>query len=103
MAAGMEVVPEGFCDRGYDASGLLVVRGEAGDLVDDPVAAAGRARSLAVDGGVHAVDGTWVAVRVRTLCIHGDRDGADSRARAVRDALVAAGVGLRAFAPEPDA
>ena len=50
----------------------------AGDLVDDPAAVAGRARSLAVGGGIHAVDGTWVALRVRTLCIHGDRDGADA-------------------------
>lgn len=102
VAAGMEVVPEGFCDRGYDADGQLVVRGEAGDLVDDPAAVAGRARSLAVGGGIHAVDGTWVALRVRTLCIHGDRDGADARARAVRDALAAVGVALQAFAPGLD-
>ncbi|HEY4929781.1 MAG TPA: 5-oxoprolinase subunit PxpA [Acidimicrobiales bacterium] len=102
VAAGMDMVPEGFCDRGYDASGLLIPRGEAGDLVDDPAVVAGRARSLTIDSGVHAVDGTWVALRVRTLCIHGDRDGADSRARAVRDALAAAGVEVRAFAPAVD-
>ena len=98
-AAGVELVAEGFCDRGYDALGRLVPRGDAGAVVDDPGDVAARARSLAVDGGVRAVDGTWVALAVRTLCIHGDHDGADVRARAVRDALEAAGVGVRAFVP----
>jgi UPF0271 protein len=97
-AAGMVVVPEGFCDRGYDATGLLVPRGADGALVDDPDEAGRRARSLALDGGLDAVDGTWVAVDVRTLCIHGDRPGADLHARAVRHALDGAGVEVRAFA-----
>jgi UPF0271 protein len=97
-AAGVAVVPEGFCDRGYDARGLLVPRGAAGDLVDDPDDAGRRARSLALDGGLDAVDGSWVALDVRTLCIHGDRPGAEHRARAVRRTLEAAGVELRAFA-----
>jgi UPF0271 protein len=101
-ARGIDVVPEGFCDRGYDAHGLLVARGQPGDLVDDPAAVAGRARALAVDGGIVAVDGTWIALDVRTLCIHGDRDDADVRARAVRDALSAVGVEVRAFAPAGD-
>jgi len=95
--AGMEVVPEGFCDRGYDARGLLVPRDAPGALVDDPEDGARRARSLALDGGLEAVDGTWVAVDVRTLCIHGDRPGAEHHARAVRRTLDAAGVEVRAF------
>jgi len=96
-AAGVEVVTEGFCDRAYDALGRLVPRGDAGAEVDDPADVAARARSLAVDGGVHAADGTWVPLVVRTLCIHGDRDGAERRGRAVRAALGEAGVGVRAF------
>jgi UPF0271 protein len=97
--AGVALVPEGFCDRGYDANGLLVPRGARGALVDDPEDVAGRARSLALDGGLDAVDGTWVALDVRTLCIHGDHPGADHRARSVRRTLEAAGVELRAFTP----
>jgi UPF0271 protein len=98
-AAGVTVVPEGFCDRGYDAHGLLVPRHAAGALVDDPDDVGRRARSLAVDGGLGAVDGTWVALDVRTLCIHGDHPGAAHRARTVRRTLEAAGVELAAFAP----
>ena len=95
--AGVTLVPEGFCDRGYDARGLLVPRGGTGDLVDDPEDVGRRARSLALDGGLDAVDGAWVALDVRTLCIHGDHPGAEHRARSVRRTLEAAGVELRAF------
>jgi UPF0271 protein len=98
-AAGVEVVPEGFCDRGYDARGFLVPRGRTGDLVEDPTEAGERARSLATEGRVRSVDGDWVALSVRTLCLHGDQPGADRRGRAVRDALAAAGIEVRAFAP----
>ena len=97
--AGLTVVSEGFCDRGYDRRGMLVPRGQHGALVDDPESAGRRARSMAVDGGVHSVDGSWVVLPVRTLCIHGDRPGAERHARAVRDALEGAGVDVRAFTP----
>jgi len=99
-AAGVRLVAEGFCDRGYDAGGQLVPRGAPGAHVDDPVHAGARARSLALDGGIRSVDGTWVPLSVRTLCIHGDRPGADRIGRAVRRALEDAGVEV--CAPGPD-
>jgi UPF0271 protein len=98
-AAGVELVPEGFCDRGYDAHGLLVPRGRRGDLIEDRAEVGERARSLATEGRLRAVDGSWVNVSVRTLCIHSDQPGADRRGRAVRDALTVAGVEIRPFAP----
>ncbi|HVC66490.1 MAG TPA: 5-oxoprolinase subunit PxpA [Acidimicrobiales bacterium] len=96
-AAGIRMVTEGFCDRGYDADGRLVPRTHAGALLDGPAAVGDRARSLAVDRGVHAVDGAWVALEVETLCVHGDRPGAGDRARAARDALHGSGVRVRSF------
>jgi len=100
--AGVAVVPEGFCDRGYDARGLLVPRGETGDLIEDPTEVGERARALATEGRIPAVDGSWVSLSVRTLCIHGDQPGADQRGRSVREALIRAGVEVRAFAPAVD-
>jgi UPF0271 protein len=100
-AAGIRLVAEGFCDRGYDARGLLVPRGGVGALVEEPDAVGARARALAVDRGVASVDGAWVALDVRTLCVHGDGPGAVARARAVRVALARAGVPVRAFATDP--
>jgi UPF0271 protein len=101
-SAGVRLVAEGFCDRGYDNQGLLVPRGHDGALVDDPVAAGAQARSLAVDGGVTSVDGRWVALAVETLCVHGDQPGADLRALGVRVALTAAGVTVRSFVDQTD-
>ena len=49
------------------------------------------------DGVVTAVDGTDVAVRAESACVHGDSPGAVAMAAAVRDALAAAGVELHAF------
>jgi UPF0271 protein len=101
LAAGIRVVPEGFCDRGYDVGGVLLPRDHTGSLVDDPDAVAERARSLAVDGGMATADGSWVGLEVETLCLHGDRPGADVRARAVRAALERAGVAVRSFIGAP--
>jgi 5-oxoprolinase (ATP-hydrolysing) subunit A len=95
--AGVRVVFEGFPDRGYLPSGALTDRGGPGAVIDDPAAVAERARSLVERGGVAAVDGAWTLVEVDTLCIHGDTPGAAAAARAVRSALVAAGVLVRSF------
>ena len=97
-AAGLRVVPEGFCDRGYDTDGRLVGRDRAGALVDGQEAVGARARALAVDGTVDTVDGGRITLRVETLCVHGDLPGAADRARAARRALADAGVSVRSFA-----
>ncbi len=97
-AAGLRAVPEFFADRGYSASGTLVPRSEPGALLHDPAEVAGRVRRLLADGLVRAVDGTEVAVRAESVCLHGDSPGAVGMAAAVRAGLEAAGIGLRAFA-----
>ena len=89
---------EGFCDRGYDRRRTARrPRPRRARWSTTPAAAGAQARSLAVDGGVTPVDGTWVALEVETLCVHGDHPGADRRARAVRGALPTAGVTVRSF------
>jgi UPF0271 protein len=49
-------------------------------------------RSLLRDGVVVARDGSRVALRADTLCLHGDRADAADFARALRQALDADGV-----------
>jgi len=98
-AAGLAVAREGFVDRAYEADGTLRSRRLPGALHEDPAVAAAQAVSLAVRGGVTAHDGTFLPLAVDTLCVHGDTPGAVAIARAVRDALAAAGVAVRAFAP----
>ncbi len=73
-------------------------RGEPGAIVDDPAAAADRALELAETGGITADDGSRVELAPDSLCLHGDTPGAVAMARAVRAALEAAGIEIRAFA-----
>ena len=96
-AAGLTAVAEAFADRGYTGRGTLVPRSEPGALLTDPDQVAARVVRLVGTGRVRAVDGTEVAVRARSVCLHGDTPGAVAMARAVRESLVAAGISVRPF------
>ena len=94
-AAGLRVAEEAFADRGYTAEGRLVPRAEPDALINDAAHAGTRAVALVREGRLRAVDGTELSLRPHTLCIHSDTPGASAIARAVRHALLAAGVRLR--------
>jgi UPF0271 protein len=94
---GLPVVLEAFPDRGYLASGRLAPRGGEGAMVTDPAEAGARAVRMATGRPLGTVDGATTTLEARTLCVHGDHAGAPEIARAVRRALVDAGVDVRAF------
>lgn len=94
-SAGLRVAREGFIDRAYEPDGTLRSRRLPGALITDPAAAAAQALSFVVDGGVIALGGRLLSLEVDTLCVHGDTPGAVSILRAVRAALVAAGIAVR--------
>jgi UPF0271 protein len=91
---GVRFVAEVFADRAYRADGRLVPRDAPGAVIDDPQAAAARVLTMVCDGGIHAADGTWVALRTETVCVHGDSLRAVAIARAVREVLKGAGVAV---------
>lgn len=93
---GLAVAAEAFADRGYEPDGSLRARHHPDALLDDPDAAAAQALAIVRDHAVRAVDGSRVDVAADTICVHGDAPGAAARARAVRSALEAAGVDVRA-------
>ena len=95
--AGLRAVGEFFVDRGYTGEGGLVPRGEPGALLDDPAEAAERLVRVVVTGTVRAVDGSDVAVRAESACLHGDSPGAVATARRVRDELARAGITVAPF------
>ncbi|MFD9873571.1 LamB/YcsF family protein, partial [[Kitasatospora] papulosa] len=97
-AAGLTAVEEAFADRAYTPQGTLVPRGEAGAVVHDADEVVRRSVGMALDGSVAGVDGSRIAVRARSLCVHGDTPGAAALALRVRAALEEAGVRVRAFA-----
>jgi len=90
--AGLRVAHEVFAERAYDADGTLAPRGTPGAVIDDLDMALAQVRSLLRDGVVVARDGSRVALRADTLCLHGDRADAVDFARALRQALDADGV-----------
>jgi 5-oxoprolinase (ATP-hydrolysing) subunit A len=94
--AGLRVAEEAFIDRAYAPDGTLVPRSHPGATITDPAVAAARAVELATTGRIAAIDGVLIAVRADTLCIHGDGPDPMGLARAVREALAAAGITLAA-------
>ena len=93
--AGLRLASEVFADRGYKPDGTLSPRGTPGAVLTDVAEVARRAVRMATEQAVTAVDGTSVSVRADTICIHGDTPGAAALARAVRQALTAAGIEVR--------
>jgi UPF0271 protein len=94
---GTPCFTEGFADRGYTDNGQLVPRTQPGAVLHDPDAIAERVVRMATEGTVVTASGSVIEVDVATVCIHGDTPGAVRIAHAVRDALLAAGVGLAPF------
>jgi len=96
LDAGLAIANEVFAERAYDADGRLAPRGTPGAVIEDLDTALGQVRRLLREGVVVARDGTRVPLRADTLCLHGDRAGAPAFAHALRDALEAEGISIRA-------
>ncbi|MCV7229690.1 LamB/YcsF family protein [Mycolicibacterium komossense] len=94
---GLRAVTEAFADRAYQPDGQLVSRAEPGAVLHDPQQIADRVVTMVTSGTVLASDGSTIAVRAQSICVHGDSPGAVQIAEAVRDRLAAGGVTLRAF------
>ena len=91
---GLRVAQEAFIDRGYSSGGTLMPRSQSGALITDPATAAERAVLLATEHVVSTESGETITVEADTLCIHGDTPRAAALAKAVRQALDQAGVGV---------
>jgi UPF0271 protein len=101
-AAGLAVREEAFADRRYEADGSLRSRRLDGAVLG-PADAAAQAVAIARDGAVVTADGSRLAVRADTICIHGDSPDAAEIARAVVAALSGAGIRIAAPAGSPGA
>jgi 5-oxoprolinase (ATP-hydrolysing) subunit A len=99
VEAGLDFAAEGFADRAYLPDGGLVPRGVPGAVIHDPDVVVDRCLRMATRGEAVAVDGSGVALHVRTICVHGDTPGALGLAHRIRACLEAAGVAVRPFAP----
>ncbi|WP_297471285.1 5-oxoprolinase subunit PxpA [Thermococcus sp.] len=89
---GVNVAHEVFADRAYNPDGTLVPRSKPGAVIHDKEEIAERVVSMVKDGGVKAINGEWVELKVDTICVHGDNPKAVEIAKAVREALEGEGV-----------
>ncbi|MFE0177562.1 LamB/YcsF family protein [Streptomyces sp. NPDC059002] len=96
--AGLPSVTEAFADRAYTEEGTLVPRGTEGAVITAADTVVERSVGMARTGVVTSHGGHEIAVRARSLCLHGDTPGAVDLARRVRAELESAGVRVAAFA-----
>ena len=90
-------VAEAFADRAYTPEGRLVPRQEPGAVLHETEAVVAQCLDIVRRDVAHAVDGSEVTVRARSICLHGDTPGAVAMARGVRAALDDAGVQVAPF------
>jgi 5-oxoprolinase (ATP-hydrolysing) subunit A len=94
--AGVRMVQEGYVDLEYAPDGSLVL--ERAKMSRDPEIIAARTIALLEQQGREAIDGSWLKIQARSICVHGDSPNAPDIARAVRERMIAVGyriVGLR--------
>jgi UPF0271 protein len=94
---GLPVVAEAFADRAYAPDGTLAPRSRPGAVLHEAADIVERCLAMVREGTVAAVDGTPVALRADTVCVHGDTPGAVLIAGELRAGLLAAGIELKAF------
>lgn len=95
--AGLRVAAEGFADRSYEPDGSLTPRTNPGAIIHDPGEAIDRAVRMAQSGVVRAAGGADIAMRVDTICVHGDTPDAHTLTRRLRRALEDAGLLVKAL------
>jgi UPF0271 protein len=92
----LPVWSEVFADRTYERDGSLTPRARAGAVIADEEAAIAQVLRMVREGVVRATDGSDVAIRAETICLHGDNPRAVAFAGRLRKELAAAGIALKA-------
>ncbi|MDO4344303.1 MAG: 5-oxoprolinase subunit PxpA [Eubacteriales bacterium] len=94
---GVPSVSEVFADRAYQADGSLVPRSQPGAMITDEDEAVKRVIDMAKTGTVTAIDGSVVAIRADSVCVHGDGEKALKFVEKIHKALQDAGIEVRSF------
>ena len=84
---GIDIILEAFADRAYTDEGLLVPRSEPDSVHHDEATIVAQARSFAERGGIESINGQWLELPARSLCVHGDNPESVQAVRAIRHAL----------------
>jgi UPF0271 protein len=88
---GLAVATTFLADRAYDDTGLLVPRKLPDSVIKDAARVIERVRRLLDDGTVVTCTGKALAMRPRSILLHGDTPGAVALARTIRAEIEARG------------
>ncbi|MEI2418617.1 5-oxoprolinase subunit PxpA [Orrella sp. JC864] len=95
--AGLRVAHEIYADRAYMDDGRLMPRGQPGAVIHDAQEAVRRVLEMAEGRCIITATGKRIPAPVDSICVHGDSPQALPIARAIRDALEAAGWRIQPF------
>jgi UPF0271 protein len=94
-ALGLHVAHEAFAERRYERDGSLTPRSRPEAVIGDVDLAAQQVAQMLRAGRVTTRDGSEMAIRADTICLHGDRDDAVHFVASLRRAIEAAGVAVQ--------
>lgn len=97
QALGLRTASEVFGDRSYQADGNLTPRTLPGAMITELDKSIEQVLRMVQEKIIIAQDGTRVPVQADTLCLHGDQPDAVAFAKAIGDALRAAGIAIKAL------
>ena len=96
-AIGIQTIHEVFADRTYQADGTLTSRKQDNALITDEAVAITQVVKMVKEGIVSSVQGTDVALKAESICIHGDGAHAVQFAKRARYELEAQQIQVQAF------
>jgi len=100
--SGLRVVTTFLADRAYDDEGLLVPRRLPGSVIHEEAAVLARVRRMLTEGVVRTYSGKDLAMRPRSILVHGDTAGAVNLARILRREIEQAGGRIVAVSRQRD-
>ena len=85
--SGLVIAEEVFADRRYMPDGQLVPRSQPEAMIHEPDDSLAQCLSIFVDGKLRAIDGTMLALKADSICVHGDGPNALILAQKVRQGM----------------
>lgn len=95
---GIRVAREFFADRPLSPTGWVMFGSRLADISPDTAGLARRVVRVVTERKTTLTNGSDAAFQADTICVHSDTPGSGAIVRAIREALVAAGVAVKSFA-----
>jgi Uncharacterized proteins, homologs of lactam utilization protein B len=94
---GLQVAHEAFAERRYESDGSLTPRTHADACLPSVEVSVAQVTRMLQEGDVISRTGPAVPLQADSICLHGDRADAAAFARALREAIQAAGFAVRSM------